>query len=412
MAMRWLFALACCVWLPAGDVAQLRQLHDHNRIFQLREVLQQTGWDDSEALFYRTLIQARLGHEPEAIEGLRKFLASYPKSDLARPAYEELASALVRTRRYGEAARAWAEALRLTPLKDQDRPGTENTRALYEALSDVPPQIVQFNDDPPIEATHSTLGVWDVPVEVNGRRGEWIFDTGANESTVSESEALRLGLNIRDASVYVKGSTDKKNSLRLAVAPELRFAGARLNPVVFLVLSDEALYIPPIKYQIRGILGLPVLRALGTVGISEKGTVRIENKDEGAHGDPNLFFDEMSPIVETRRAGHRLEMLLDTGANKSAAYPSLRAALEREELSGIKIKQDTSGGAGGIVHRTINMIPSLRLEILDRTVDLMNLTLLLKQPPGAVSYRDGVIGMDALRGGFTLDFRCMQLRLD
>ncbi len=410
--MRWLFAIAFCLSGHAGDLAQLRQLHEKNRIFQLREALQQPGWDDSETLFYRTAVQARFGQEPEAIEGLRKFLASHPKSDLARQAYEELGSALVRTRRYGEAARAWSEALRLTPLKDEDRPGTENTRALYQALSDVPPQTIRFDHERTIEASRSTLGIWDVPVEVNDRRGDWVFDTGANESTLSESEALRLGLAIRDASVYVKGSTDKKNSLRLAVAPELRFAGARLNHVVFLVLSDEALYIGPIKYQIRGILGLPVLRALGAVGISEKGTVRMENKDEGRHGDPNLFFDEMTPIVEARHAGHRLEMLLDTGANKSAAHPSLRAAMDRDELSGIKVKQNTSGGAGGIVHRTINMIPSLRLEILDRTAELMNLTLLLKQPPGAVNYRDGVIGMDALSGGFMLDFRCMQLRLD
>src|SRR5712692_7400409 len=89
---------------------------------------------------------------------------------------------------------------------------------------------------------------------------------------------VRLGLSIRDASVYVKGSTDKKNSLRLAVAPELRFGGARLSNVVFLVLADEALYISPLKYQIRGILGLPVLRALGTVRISAEGVVRIETK--------------------------------------------------------------------------------------------------------------------------------------
>jgi ADP-dependent NAD(P)H-hydrate dehydratase / NAD(P)H-hydrate epimerase len=28
---------------------------------------------------------------------------------------------------------------------------------------------------------------WDVPVEVNGQLGEWIFDTGANISTITES---------------------------------------------------------------------------------------------------------------------------------------------------------------------------------------------------------------------------------
>ena len=410
--MRCLFALACCLSLSAGDVNQLRHLQEKNLIFQLREALQQPGWNDSETRFYRAVVEGRFGQETAAIEDFRKFLASRPKHDLERRAFEELASALTRMGHYGEAASAWAEALRLTPPGDHDRADTENTRALYESLGDVPPQTIQFDPEVQIEAKRSALGSWDVPVEVNGRRGEWIFDTGANQSTLSESEAARMGLSIRDASVYVKGSTDKKNSLRLAVAPELRFGSARLTNIVFLVLSDEALYISPLKYQIRGILGLPVLRALGTVGISAEGTVRIETKAAAEPGEPNVFFDGLSPIVETRHAGRRLAMLLDTGANKSTAYPSLRAALTRDELSGLKIKQDTSGGAGGIAQRTINLIPALGLEILDRTAQLTNLALLLKQPTGDASYRDGVLGMDALMGGFTLDFRSMQFRLD
>ena len=410
--MRCVFALVCSLSLSAADVTELRRLYEKNLIFQLREALRQPGWNDSETLFYRAVVEGRFGQETAAIEDLRKFLTTRPNHDLERGAYEELASALARIGHYGEAASAWAAALRLTPLGDPDRADTENTRALYESLSNVPPQTIQFDQEVHIEAKRSALGSWDVPVEVNGRQGEWILDTGANQSTLSESEAARMGLSIRDASVYVKGSTDKKNSLRLAVAPELHFGGARLTDVVFLVLSDEALYISPLKYQIRGILGLPALRALGTVGISGEGMVRIETKAAGEPGEPNMFFDGLSPIVETRHVGRRLEMLLDTGANKSTAYRSLRAALTRDELSGLKIKQDTSGGAGGIAQRTINVIPALGLAILDRTAELTNLALLLKQPTEDVSYRDGVLGMDALVGGFMLDFRSMQLRLD
>ena len=410
--MRCVFALVSCLSLSAADVTELRRLYENNLIFQLREALRQPGWNDSETLFYRAVVEGRFGQETAAIEDLRKFLAARPNHDLERRAYEELASALARIGHYGEASSAWAEALRLTPLGEQDRADTENTRGLYESLGNVPPQTIQFDSEVHIEAKHSALGNWDVPVEVNGRRGEWIFDTGANQSTLSESEAARMGLSIREASVYVKGSTDKKNSLRLAVAPELRFGGARLTNVVFLVLSDEALYINPLKYQIQGILGLPVLRALGAVGISADGMVRIETKAAGEPGEPNMFFDGLSPIAETRHAGRRLAMLLDTGANKSTAYPSLRAALTRDELGGLKIKQDTSGGAGGIAQRTINLIPALGLEILDRTAQLTNLALLLKQPTGDGSYRDGVLGMDALAGGFTVDFRSMQFRLD
>jgi hypothetical protein len=45
-------------------------------------------------------------------------------------------------------------------------------------------------------------------------------------------------------------------------------------------------------------------------------------------------------------------------------------------------------------------------------VNLADFSLLLKQAAGDSAYRDGVLGMDGLWGGFTLDFRAMQLRLD
>ena len=56
----------------------------------------------------------------------------------------------------------------------------------------------------------------------------------------------------------------------------LRLGRAHLQHVVFLVISDDSLFVGPLKHQIRGILGLPVLRALGRVGIAANGDLRIE----------------------------------------------------------------------------------------------------------------------------------------
>jgi hypothetical protein len=106
---------------------------------------------------------------------------------------------------------------------------------------------------------------------VSGHKGEWIFDTGANMSTITEFEAARMGLTAREAATRVKGSTGAKSPLRVAVAKDFKFGGAKLSNVVFLVLPDRSLFIGPLKYQITGILGLPVIRALGRTGISAKG---------------------------------------------------------------------------------------------------------------------------------------------
>ena len=409
--MRVFTGLLCCLALAAGDLSHLRELADKKQMFELRAALQQRGWKDSETVFYRALVESRLGQEAAGIEHLEKFLATHPPRDLEQPAYEELASAQLRLGRYGETARAIAAALQVMPKTDENRSDTENDRKLYESLRDVPPQSIEFGEDTPVEAKFNAIGSWNVPLEVNGRPAEWIFDSGANLSALTESEAARLGLRVLESTAYVKGSTDKKNALRLAVAPDLRFGRARLKNVVLLVLSDESVYIGPLKYQIRGILGFPVLRALGQVGISAKGQVHV-GSNAAAVGDANLFFDDLRPIVEVRHADHRLLMFVDTGANASTGYPSFRAALTKDEIAKLTKQQDQTGGAGGVITRRIDTVPFIRLEFLGRPTELKKLTLVSTEPPAKSRYLAGVIGMDALMGGFTFDFRAMQLRLE
>ena len=228
-AMRVFTGLLCCLALAAGDLSHLRELADKKQMFELRAALQQPGWKDSETVFYRALVESRLGQEAAGIEHLKKFLATHPPRDLEQPAYEELASAQLRLGRYGETARAIAAALQVMPKTDENRSDTENDRKLYESLRDVPPQSIEFGEDTPVEAKFNAIGSWNVPLEVNGRPAEWIFDSGANLSALTESEAARLGLRVLESTAYVKGSTDKKNALRLAVAPDLRFGRARLK---------------------------------------------------------------------------------------------------------------------------------------------------------------------------------------
>lgn len=406
-----MLGLLLCGRLMAADLSQLQQLEENDRIFELRRAVEQPGWNDAEIRFYRAAIEARFGHETAAVPELRQFLEDHPDPRIERWAYQELASALERLGRYGEAAEAWTGALRFTPANDYDRKDTENTRALNEALRDVAPQTVRLGGNATIEAKQDGIGSWNVPVEVNGREGEWIFDTGANVSTIIESEAKRMGLTIRKTGTYVRGSTRAKNDLRIAVAHDLRFGNAQFSNVVFLVLKDEALYLGPLKYQIRGILGLPVIRALDRIEVTAKGTVHVGAAAPVPSGDPDLFFDELSLEVEARHDNHPVQLFLDTGANETAVYPSFRSALSEYELHALKKKRESSAGAGGEITREAEVVPTLHLNVLGRTDEIAKVSLISKQPKGSAGLRDGVLGMDGLTSDFTLDFRSMQLTL-
>jgi predicted aspartyl protease len=407
--VRLLIGLLLFAGLAAGDLSRLNELANTRQLFLLRETMQQPGWDKAETLFYRGMVESRFGQEPKGIGDLTRFLASHASAEGQRRTYEELAAALAREGRYGEANRNLSEAIRLTPLAEQT--DTANSQALYAALADTPSQSVAFGEDIPVRATFNELGSWDVPVDVNGRRSQLIFDTGANWSTLSSSEAQRLGLEIRDSDNYVRGSTGKKNPLRLAVASELQVGPAHLKHVIFLVLSDDSLYIGPLKYQIHGFLGLPVLRALGRVGISANGDLRIE-PGRTSKGAPNLFFEGKESIVAVWHNDRRMQMLLDTGANASSLYRSFHSALTKGEIAALTIGEEQTGGAGEILVRRTEQIKALRLVVSDRPVDLSDVSLLTTAPEGNTRYRDGVLGTDALRRGFTLDFRAMQLRIE
>src|SRR5579862_1169169 len=289
--MRKAWALLWCSSLVAGDIGELQRLADNSRFFELRRELEQPGWTPAETLFYRALVASRFGHETQGILQLKAVLAANPAPAVARMAREEIARALTRLGRYREAAGAWSEALLLTPADDPEREGNQNTRALMSALSEAPPVTAEFEEGALAKAVPNRLGSWDAPVQVNDTTGHWILDTGANISTLTETEAGRMGLSVRETTAYVSGSTGKKNALKLAVASDVRLGPAHIHNVVFLVLADQSLKIGPVRYQITGILGLPELRALSRVGISSDGIIRVYPHESLRATTPNLFFE-------------------------------------------------------------------------------------------------------------------------
>jgi predicted aspartyl protease len=410
--MRRVLVLLCSSTLAAADLGQLQALLENNRFFVLRKNLEQVGAPGAEPLFYRGVLACRFGKEDLGVQLLQQVLAAVPSQQLARRSHEERAWAFERMGRYGDAAREWTEALRLTSKDDPNYSEKQNTGLLMTSLRDVAPQILAFSEDAPIQAARNRLGSWDVPVEVNHVQGRWIFDTGADQSTITESEARRMGLRVVETKAYVTGCCNgEKNRMRLAVSSDLKLASAHLQNVVLLVLADESLKIAPLHYQITGILGIPVIRALGRVAISKRGLVRVHQPEPDGESGPNLFFDgEEKLVVEISHNRHSLQMTLDTGANNTHLSASFRNALDPDEIRALQDKSEALAGASGTIQRQIQAVRKLRLEILDKPVNLRKVSL-ASEGPGK-SRDDGIIGMDALWGGFHIDFEAMRLELD
>jgi hypothetical protein len=417
MRFRSSTAAVVAIMLAAGaaqgqDAARLAELYRRHDCFTAREALGVSSSPD--LAFYRGWVAAAFNRPDSAAAELRRFLASpVAGTDAERrvDARRLLADVLVREGRYGEAADAYARVAEAAP--DSEKADFANNVALFGALRGVPAQAVSFAGDVDLPTTRDRANLITLPVGVGDTTQNFIFDTGANLSTVSESAARALGLRMVDQGVEVGSVTGKRTTAHLAVAPELRIGAATVRDAIFLVFPDSALAFPQIGYQIHGILGQPVIAALGEVTLTREGRflAPVRRSPPAAAAEPNLCLDQLDNLVRVTIAGEPQLFGFDTGAQASHLFPPYyerhRAQVEAGTARELRI-----GGAGGMRTLRAYTLAPFALTIGGATASLPSIDA-TTEPTGERSrYADGDIGQDVI-GTFqamTIDYRAMQLR--
>lgn len=339
-----------------------------------------------------------------------------PIADSARVviALKTLADDYLKTYRYGDAANALDRLYRQygAAMAPADRADLHNDIEFRRALRDAPPQRTTVSSAFTIPLRPDALGLREVVVHVGRDSSGWIFDTGANLSTITDGMARRLGLHVITTGAATKGITGASVPNKVAVIPEMRFGGARVRNAVAIVLPDSALDVPQAHFQITAILGYPVLEALGRLAI---GTDRLR-VDPGAGEAPsdasNLFLDDLAPLVAATVGDSTRLFHFDSGADATMltvrfcrAYTSLLTGLD---TTSVKI-----GGAGGVQRYEGYRIPQLPVAIGGQRANLDSVFVMREESRSPFeSYFGNLAGNLAERfGGYTIDFRAMTFRL-
>lgn len=182
----------------------------------------------------------------------------------------------------------------------------ENTLHLWRSLAGQPAQSIKKNGKTNIQIIRDKANLPNITVASGTVKENFIFDTGANLSTVTESTARKLGMKFMDGrSIKVGSIAGEKVEARVAICPELYIGNIEVRNVVFLVFPDSDLYFPQIDYQIHGILGFPVIEAMKEIQITKNDqmivpeTLSFETKSNLAldlfllvlnmNGDPYIF---------------------------------------------------------------------------------------------------------------------------
>jgi predicted aspartyl protease len=215
-----------------------------------------------------------------------------------------------------QAAAATGEKLLVMDLSSEKREDVKNTNIIWKALANEPAQQLRLTPTE-LSLTRDKAQLRNLTVQANGKALPMIFDTGANLSVATQSTATALGMKLLDGTVQVTAITGTKVSSKVAVCPSLTIGTLKIQHAVFLVMPDSALAFPQADYQIHGIIGFPVIEALGAVTITTDDRFIVGKIKNGA-ALKNFALDFLTPIIRLDAKPYTF----DTGANTTILYPS------------------------------------------------------------------------------------------
>lgn len=283
-----------------------------------------------------------------------------------------------------------------------------NVLKIWEALKDVTPQEVMVPATVRLKMYADKAGLKNLSISNGNDTIGFIFDTGANISTIIESTAQRLKMVDIPSEIEVGTITGQKVKASLAVAPSLKMGDVEIKNAVFLVLPDSALSFPQIDYTIKGILGFPVISAFREIQITSDNEFIIPEKETITGFPPNLALDGLQPVIYM----NGFHFTFDTGASESMLYQNFYQHIKNEVIDNYPEARFRFGGAGGVKEFSGYSI-SYEFEILDKKAKLENLKL-LKEKIKEDEKVYGNIGQDLITQfqKMTLNFERMFIKFD
>ena len=383
-----------------GDDASLKSLYDGHRWFELRDFVKRQG----APAFYQGAVGCAFNDLPRCENQFRAVFNSAPKSDEAVEAHRILASAYFTHGKYKKALAHVDGILALRPT-DSD---ALNGRPVIVILAESP--------DQEIVGRRTTVELEDrgLPFSINGVTATYWFDTGAELSVMTESEAKRFGLRIHPVPIKVGDVNGTQVSTRIAIAEELSVGTVRLKNVAFLVFPDDQ---PPFNEQSpgsRGLIGIPVLLAFERFvwGADKKFEIGPEPSNKSVP-EANLCFDGNHPVAQVRYDNRTLAFALDTGASNTDLYPPFAEAFPELIRSAVKTDSYKMEGVGGAKYMEAATLESLKFSIEGFPVTLKPAGVLLKPTSNPSKFFAGNLGIDLLQQAHKtiFDFRAMTLTL-
>lgn len=288
---------------------------------------------------------------------------------------------------------------------------TKNNLLAANALRNIPPQQVIIKEDANIRWKKDKLNLIEIPVKFNTEDQYAVFDTKANYSCITQTDALKLGLKLLAVSIEEgSGLTGIKFKNSLAVADSLSVGNILIRNAVFLVMPDDKLDFG--AFSIHVIIGFPVIQQLKEIHFykDHRMIVPLVPSKSNLH---NLALDGPNPVLSIRTGDDTLRFHLDLGAVNTYLYSAYFERYKTTILRDGKSKTLNMGGAGGSRKRNAYMIPKIDFTIGDKTTSLYKIYIITEQINSTDGYY-GNLGNDLTDKfeEFTLNFKYMFFKVE
>ena len=395
--MRWLLLAITASFALAQD-ATLQDLYRGHRWRELSESPKlPTG-----SPFYRAAIAA-VFNQLSAEKLLREVIRSSPHSDDAYEAYEWLEHIYIRTGRYASLIAVVEARKAAFPDRHDDVAETALFRGLPDQITG-PAKRAKLSHEP---------GKIFIPASINGLPATYFFDTGGMVSSMSESEAKRLGMEVHDSSGTIGNSAGGRVGLRTAVAREMTIGPIRYRNVSFAVFPDTQEPWSDLPAGRRGLIGLPLILGFRTLRWEPTGGMQIGATPAALdHNRANLAFDGDSLVTTAALGDREVFATVDTGAESTDLYLNFKKQFPKlVSEQGVADKTELHGVGQTDTVESVTL-PKVAFVLGGATVTLAPAHVLGKQilnPRIA-----GNFGMDLFSQtkAFKIDFGAMRLDLE
>lgn len=223
-----------------------------------------------------------------------------------------------------------------------------NAQRIWQTLRGKPEQYISPFSSVTLLTVKDKAGLITTSVmSANGTTSDFVFDTGAGISCITESSAKKMGMLILpDNNISIESFTGQENRVLIGIAPEIYMGELSIYNAIFLVYPDSAFTFANGAYVINGIIGFPIAKELGTITI-EKDLLTFSKKEMGHQLQKNFFVDQLRAIVMLSYKGKTLPFNFDSGANTSEFNKSFYETF-KSNLDPIgQLETVTASGAGG-----------------------------------------------------------------